>query len=361
MKRMLAVIAILVLLAPTVYAKPTTVTTSIELKASETIVVKGTTLINATYFLNPLGGYFVKTPNTTKYAIYCRNHIITIQTGIPGYTFDGKNGSFTKNQIPSINKGRLMVPARKITELLGGKVEGKKLVFAKTILKDIVFLHHSCGSNWIADGQVREKLTKAGFEFWDHGYNEEGLRNPGGDHTGTNYNVPSDNTNPDGYANIFAQKRTNPPSNTLSHLLVHDVVIIKSCFPVSDIYSDEDLFVAKEHYKSIITNMAKYPDKTFIIVTQPPMHRNATTKENALRARKLANFLKSTDFLKAAPNVSTFDWFNMLAVSDQNSPYYSMLKPEYSPDGDDSHPNYIANSTTSPEFVRFVVSKSVKY
>lgn len=360
MKKVLVVVAIIALaFGSTVLAKPTTVTTAIGLNPSQTLVKNGVTFINATSFSTPLGGTI--TSKNGSYTLYCRNHTLTVQPKSQAFVFDGKKSNFTNNQIPFIDKGKLKVPARKLTELFGGKVEGKTLFFSVTILKDIVFLHHSCGSNWIADGQIREKLTKAGFEFWDHGYNEEGLRNPKGDHTGTNYSVPGDNTNPDGYANIFAQQRTNSPANTLSRLLAHDVIIIKSCFPVSDIYSDEDLFVAKEHYKTVISNMAKYPDRTFIIVTQPPMNRKATTKENALRARKLANFLKSTDFLKAAPNVSTFDWFNMLAVSDQNSPYYSMLKPEYSPDGDDSHPNYIANFNSSPEFVKFVISKATKY
>lgn len=360
MKKILfTLLAIMLAFGSSVIAKPTEVKTTIELKPSETLVKNGVTFINATYLAKTLDGSI--SVNAKKYIISCRNHTISLQPNIAQYFFDGKKNSFTNSQTPFIDKGKLKVPARKVTELFGGKVEGKMLVFSKTILKDIVFLHHSCGSNWIADGQIREKLTKAGFEFWDHGYNEEGLRNPKDDHTGTNYSVPGDNTNPDGYAKIFSQKRTNPPNNTLSHLLLHDVIIIKSCYPVSDIYSDEDLFVAKEHYKTVIAGMAKYPDKTFIIVTQPPMNRKATTKENALRARKLANYLKSADFLKTAPNVSTFDWFNMLAVSDQNSPYYSMLKPEYSPDGDDSHPNFLANSSTSPEFVKFVISKATKY
>lgn len=360
MKKALAVLAIIVLVfAHTVQAKPTTITTAVELKPSETLVRNGVTLINATSFVNPLGGTITSSSGT--FTLYCRNHTLVIQPKSALFAFDGKKNNFTNNQIPFIDKGKLKVPARKLTELFGGKVEGKKLVFTKVILKDIIFLHHSCGANWIADGQIRQKLTKAGFDFWDHGYNGDGLTNPQGNRTGQTYDVPDDNTNPDGFANIFSQPVTNPPSNTFSKLLTHDVIIIKSCFPVSDIYSDEDLFVAKEHYKTIISKMAKHPEKTFIIVTQPPMNRKATSKENALRARKLANFLKSQDFLKGASNVSTFDWFNLLAVSDKASSYYNMLKPEYSPEGDDSHPNYTANFNTSPEFVKFVISKATKY
>lgn len=360
MKKIVVVLAVLALiLANVVYAKSTAIVVTIELKASETLLRNGVSFINATLFSSSLDGKIISSNNS--YTITCRNHSITIKPKSSLFTFDGKNSTFTSKQIPFIEKGKLKVPARKLTELFGGKVEGKTLVFSKTILKDIVFLHHSCGSNWIADGQIRQKFTKAGFDFWDHGYNEEGLKNPQGARTGKNYNVPGDNTNPDGFANIFNQPLTNPPSNTLSNLLAHDVVIIKSCYPVSNIYSDKELDTKMENYRTILAGMKKYPDKTFIIVTQPPMNKKATTKENALRARKLANFLKSVDFLKEASNVSTFDWFNMLAVSDQNSPYYSMLKSEYSPDGNDSHPNYTANFNTSPEFVNYVISKATRY
>lgn len=351
----------LILLAVPVAAKPVTVTTKIELKQADTILKNGVTLINAEILLKPLGGSFTRLEGSGTYKIACRNHNLTIQLGSTNYTIDGKPGSFTLMQVPFLNRGRLMVPARKMTELLGGKVDGKTLVFNKTLLKDIIFLHHSCGQNWIADGEVRQKLTKAGFQFWDHGYNGDGLTDPNGKKTGKNYSVPGDNTNPDGYAGIFSQKLTKPPTNTLSHLLDHDLIIIKSCFPVSDISSDDMLEEYFGYYKTVKAGMKKYPGKVFIIVTQPPLNRKATTPDRALRARKLANFLKSSEFLKDAPNVSTFDWFDLLAVSDTKSPYYSMLKPEYSPEGDDSHPNFIANFNTSPAFVAHVVSKAVKY
>ncbi len=360
MKHFSLFLAVLLLAVP-VQAKPTTITTKIELRPSDTILKNGVTLINAETLLKPLSGSFTRLEGTGTYKIACRNHNLTIQLGSTSYTIDGKNGSFTFTQVPFLNWGRLMIPARKMTELLGGKVVGKTLEFSKTVLKDVIFLHHSCGQNWIADGEIRQKLTKAGFEFWDHGYNGDGLTDATGKRTGKNYSVPGDNTNPDGFANIFSQKLTKPPTNTLSSLLAHDVIIIKSCFPVSDISSDDMLEKYFGFYETVKAGMKKYPDKVFIIVTQPPLNRKATTPDRALKARKLANFLKSDEFLKGAPNVSTFDWFNLLAVSDPKSPDYSMLKPEYSPEGSDSHPNFIANLNTSPAFVEFVVSKAIKY
>jgi hypothetical protein len=81
----------------------------------------------------------------------------------------------------------------------------------------IIFLHHSCGQNLIEQGGVREGLTALGYEFYDHGYNGDGLRLADGSYTGTNFDVPGDNTDPDGFAAIFAQSLHDPPDNTFSY------------------------------------------------------------------------------------------------------------------------------------------------
>lgn len=48
----------------------------------------------------------------------------------------------------------------------------------------VVFLHHSTGRNLIEQGRVREILTGAGYHFWDHDYNWEGLVRPDGSAAG---------------------------------------------------------------------------------------------------------------------------------------------------------------------------------
>jgi len=80
----------------------------------------------------------------------------------------------------------------------------------------VIFLHHSCGENLINEGSVREGLTGLGYEFYDHGYNGDGLRLADGSHSGANFDVPGDNTDPDGFAEIFAQPLHDPPDNTFS-------------------------------------------------------------------------------------------------------------------------------------------------
>lgn len=110
----------------------------------------------------------------------------------------------------------------------------------------VIFLHHSCGHNLIEEGAVRERLSQLGYEFDDHGHNGDGLRLSDGSHTGRNFDVPGDNTNPDGFAEIFSQPLHDPPDNTFSHLMQYDVIAFKSCFPVSNIADDYQLETYKK-------------------------------------------------------------------------------------------------------------------
>ncbi len=212
----------------------------------------------------------------------------------------------------------------------------------------IIFMHHSTGEGLIRDGGVRELFTALGYEFWDHGYNDEGLRDADGNYTGINWDVPGDNTDPDGWYDIFMQPFTDPPTNTFSHMLQFDVIIFKSCFPSSDIQSEEMLEEYRSYFLAMRDVMDMYPDHIFIPFTPPPLVPNSTTPENAARARRWAEYLTSEEYLAGHPNIFVFDFFNLLA---DESGY---LRAEYRSDEWDSHPNELANQTIGPLFVAFV-------
>jgi len=212
----------------------------------------------------------------------------------------------------------------------------------------IIFLHHSCGANLIAEGGVREGLTALGYEFYDHGYNEEGLVLADGTWTGTNFDVPGDNTDPDGYAAIFAQPLHDPPDNTFSHLMEYDVIGFKSCFPVSNIESEQQLQGYRSYYLSIRDRMEQYPDKVFVIVTQPPEVPANSSPDAAARARSFTRWLQSDEYLGGHPNIFVFDFFGLLAGGD------NFLRPEYRMDEYDAHPNGLANRTIGPLLVDFL-------
>jgi hypothetical protein len=212
----------------------------------------------------------------------------------------------------------------------------------------IVFLHHSCGANLIAEGGVREGLSALGYEFYDHGYNEEGLALADGTWTGTSFDVPGDNTDPDGYAGIFSQPLHDPPDNTFSHLMQYDVIAFKSCFPVSNIESEAQLQEYRSHYLSIRDRMDQYPNKVFVIVTQPPELPADSSPDAAARARSFTNWLQSNEYLSGHPNVFVFDFFGLLAGGD------NFLRAEYRMDEYDAHPNELANRSIGPIFVDFL-------
>lgn len=212
----------------------------------------------------------------------------------------------------------------------------------------IIFLHHSCGANLIMEGGVREGLTDLGYGFYDHGYNEEGLVLADGTWTGTNFDVPGDNTDPDGYAAIFSQPLHDPLDNAFSHLMQYDVIAFKSCFPVSNIESDAQLAQYESHYLSIRDRMDQHPERMFVIVTQPPELPANSDPDAAARARTFVNWLQSDEYLAGHPNIFVFDFFGLLAGTD------NFLRPEYRIDEYDAHPNELANGTVGPLFVDFL-------
>jgi hypothetical protein len=231
---------------------------------------------------------------------------------------------------------------------------------------NLIFLHHSTGENLIAQGDVRALFTQRGYQFWDHDYNTKGLTRPDGTRTGKSYNIPEikpeardgGNTNPEGLAVLFTQPVHDPPDNAFSRLLQHEVLIFKSCFPNSAIKSEAMLTQNKAWYLEMRDAVDQHPDRIFIFLTTPPLHPKKTTMEDAARARILANWLKSDEFLAGRSNLFVFDFFDLLADPETN-----MLRTAYQrdPDSIDSHPNTQANQTIGPLFVDYVDQAVQKY
>lgn len=166
---------------------------------------------------------------------------------------------------------------------------------------NVIFLHHSVGRNLIHQGGVRERLTEAGFHFWDHDYNWEGLTRPDGTLAGYSYGIPGDNTDPDGLARLFSQPVFPWPINAFSGLLQHEVIIIKSCFPNSNIQSDEQFREMQGYYLKMRERMGRFPNRLFIIVTTPPLNPAETTPEAAARARFFPAGCSRTNFWRVIP------------------------------------------------------------
>lgn len=238
--------------------------------------------------------------------------------------------------------------------------------------KKIIFLHHSTGANLLREGNIRSLLNAKlpDVELWDHGYSFGPFRSlqnishlvapylfelsdNNGNATGKDYGLKMNNTNPDGYATIFSQPITNPATNEFSRIMLYDTVIFKSCYPVTKIISDQQLKQYQKYYLSVRQRIDTFPNKLFILFSPPPLRLSLTQKEFAQRARKFANWLKSTDYVEKRKNILVFDFFDFLAGKITNT-----LKPEYCRSIiTDSHPNSKANIEIGTYFINFLTKE----
>jgi hypothetical protein len=239
----------------------------------------------------------------------------------------------------------------------------------------VLFIHHSTGGHLIQQGRAREhfRAFNPSIEFWDHGYDptgwkklfgirafsgqpSHGLRDGAGVLQPYTWHFPDHNTDPDGLAKLFRQPVTQPPSNALSHILTFDVIVFKSCYPVTAIASDTQLETYKDHYLTIRDTIDRYLDKLFIPMTPPPLRASLTTPEQAKRARQFANWMQSEAFVGARRNIDVYNFFDALAVPDNDSADANTLRPRYClPDSNDSHPNPLANQEVAVGWVNFIV------
>jgi len=257
----------------------------------------------------------------------------------------------------------------------------------QSVEDDIVFIHHSCGNNWLSGG-LKTQLLRQLFidEVNDIYYGTKLDPDPGRSRSlGA---VPGDSTNMNHWILWF--------NDYLEGIKRHGcadgrnaIVMFKSCYPLSNISSagrePGDPFSASQttaNYKSVFRKhndsngvysrngkeykpleriFAENPDTLFIAVTAPPRHygpSDATNDAEAQRARDFNNWLKN-EWLPAyitanASNVAVFDWFDVLANPSDDPDHPNRLRQEYGGANGDSHPNSQANRHSAEVFSDFI-------
>jgi hypothetical protein len=149
----------------------------------------------------------------------------------------------------------------------------------------------------------------------------------------------------------------------------YDVIVMKHCFPSSDILEDigqadpSSPRKSLENYKAIYRQLGdlfdQNPNTLFIIWTLPPRHRlfeplEGSRDENAARATAFSIWLKG-DFLKegsARHNIYIWDFRGLLMDPDTNFLKYEYESSHYDPN---SHPNQLANNEVGPRFAQFII------
>jgi hypothetical protein len=218
-----------------------------------------------------------------------------------------------------------------------------------TPLTNLFFLHHSTGRNLIEEGSVRAHLAgiDGELDFWDHDYNHIGLTGPDGASAGTTYDIPGDNTDPDGLHVLWTTANTARATILASH----EVIAFKSCYPASAITSDGLLDQYRQWYLEMRDVFDQHPDKVFVVMSPPPLRRSVTDTAEADRARDFADWLGSAEYLGGRAHVVCFDFFDHLAHPDDGSADRNMLRAAYErATPGDSHPNVLANQTVGPLF-----------
>ena len=247
------------------------------------------------------------------------------------------------------------------------RVAALALIFLPTVLPGtaaaagnrLFFLHNSTGRNLLGDGNARPYLDGVNaakatdYRLWDHDYNAIGLTTPEGTKTGYGFNVPDDNTDPVGLHKLW----TTDNAARDSILSRFDVIAFKSCYePTNFIRTDEQLQQYKDWYLEIRDVLDQHPDRTFLILSPPPLLPVLTSPEQSDRARAFATWLGSPEFLSGHPNLRFFDLFDRLANPDDGSATRNMLRTDYTRPGFDNHPNELACVAIAPQLVDALVA-----
>ena len=235
----------------------------------------------------------------------------------------------------------------------------------------LVFVHHSCGENWLADGHggLGRALGENNYFVSDtnYGWGPDSI----GDRTDI-LNWPEWFTGPESatYTRaLYGCGNTNSPYTRT----VRDpggenrIVIFKSCFPNSNLDGRPSDTAARGdgltvgNAKAIYNELLKYfgtrPDKLFVVVTAPPVQDTA----HAANARAFNTWLVR-DWLAGykGDNVAVFDFYNVLTGPDSHHRLRGgriehlidngKNTLHYPTDGDD-HPSPAGNRKATEEFV----------
>jgi len=235
----------------------------------------------------------------------------------------------------------------------------------------LVFIHHSCGENWLADnnGNLGKTLDKNNYFISDTNYGW-GPHSIGDSTDITDWPRWFRGSESKQYLSVlykqsgknseFTRKKADPGGE-------NRIIMFKSCFPNSNLEGrpndrprrGEGLTVsnAKAIYKELLKYFNSRPDKLFIAVTAPPVQ----DRSHSANARAFNNWLVD-DWLKGykGNNVAVFDFYNVLtgpknhhrfrndkvehvAVKGRNTLYY--------PSNGDDHPSPKGNKKATAEFV----------
>jgi hypothetical protein len=236
----------------------------------------------------------------------------------------------------------------------------------------LIFIHHSCGENWLTDGNgdLGHTLDKNNYFVSDtnYGWGPDAI----GDRTDI-VNWPEWFRGENSERYLAALYTENGQNSGYTRSLAdpggeNEIVMFKSCFPNSSLEGNPDdppapgdsLTVgnAKYIYNDLLKYFATRPDKLFVVITAPP---NSETDYGA-NARAFNTWLVR-DWLAengyTGRNVAVFDFYNILTGPGNHHRYRDGTIEYVTNQGgnntayptEDDHPSSAGNQKATAEFV----------
>jgi hypothetical protein len=227
----------------------------------------------------------------------------------------------------------------------------------------LTFIHHSCGSNWLADGNgnLGAVLNANNYYVTDTNYGWDAEPDDNlGDNTNTEdwYLWFNDVKMPYVYSNnaetVYTNTITNPGGE-------NEIIMFKSCYPLSEVGNSID--DEKAIYNNLKTYFAAHPDKMFILITPP----GEETVSSYQLTSELCNWLVDAEngWLSdyTGKNVYVFDLYCVLSeVNSHHRWNNGQIEHIYESDYDgvspyhngDDHPNSTGNQKATEEFITFL-------
>ncbi len=165
----------------------------------------------------------------------------------------------------------------------------------------------------------------------------------------------------------------NMPEHMCAYCLTNPIIMIKSCYPSSNITAIgsaadtltptlKTVYNYKWHWRKIIHFFSTHPEHFFVIWTNAPLVQEATNSNEALLSHSFSKWAKDTlansldaTFGTFPPNVYVFDFFHILS----NENHY--LNPNYAVSLHDSHPNAAATALVAPMLVNETFDHAIAY